>query len=90
MKSKLISLITCGLFLGSSAAAQMPENVAESRILTGWRDANGTHYAALEIMLAPGWKTYWRTPGDAGIPPQFNWSGSENLSAVGVSYPVPP
>ena len=33
----------------------------------------------LQIKLAPGWKTYWRTPGDAGIPPHFDWVGSENL-----------
>ncbi len=43
----------------------------------------------LQIKLAPGWKTYWRTPGDAGIPPYFDWSGSENLKDVSISWPLP-
>lgn len=45
--------------------------------------------AAIRIKLAPGWKTYWRSPGDAGIPPQFNWSGSRNLHGVGITWPAP-
>jgi DsbC/DsbD-like thiol-disulfide interchange protein len=36
-----------------------------------------------------GWKTYWRNPGDSGIPPAFDWSGSKNLKSVDVFYPVP-
>ncbi len=43
----------------------------------------------LQIKLAPGWKTYWRNPGDAGIPPRLNWDGSENLKAAMVSWPLP-
>jgi suppressor for copper-sensitivity B len=42
---------------------------------TGGRD---TLWLALEIRLAPGWKTYWRSPGESGIPAHFDWSGSEN------------
>ncbi len=45
--------------------------------------------AGLQLTLAPGWHTYWRAPGDAGIPPHFDWSGSENLSAVQVHWPTP-
>ncbi len=44
--------------------------------------------AGLEIRLTPGWKTYWRTPGD-GIAPEFDWSGSQNVAAVQVLWPVP-
>ena len=36
-----------------------------------------------------GWKTYWRMPGDAGIPPQFDWSGSQNVKSVEVLWPAP-
>lgn len=46
-------------------------------------------FAGIEIRLAPKWKTYWRTPGDTGIPPYFDWSGSENLKEAQVLYPVP-
>jgi len=45
--------------------------------------------AAIEIVLDPGWKTYWRTPGDAGIPPRFDFSGSENASGADIAFPAP-
>ncbi len=45
--------------------------------------------AAIEIRIEKGWKTYWRYPGDAGVPPHFDWSGSENLAAAEVQWPAP-
>jgi DsbC/DsbD-like thiol-disulfide interchange protein len=45
--------------------------------------------AGVEIRLAPGWKTYWRYPGDSGVPPQFDFSKSENVKSVQVSWPAP-
>ncbi len=48
-----------------------------------------TVVAGIEIQLAPKWKTYWRVPGDAGIPPAFDFSGSKNLKKSEVLYPVP-
>lgn len=45
--------------------------------------------AVIEIELDPGWKTYWRTPGDAGIPPRFDFSASENASGATIDYPAP-
>lgn len=47
------------------------------------------HRAGLEIRLAPGWKTYWRYPGDSGIPPHFDFAGSDNVRAVTVLWPAP-
>lgn len=52
-------------------------------------DAAGRVEAALEFRYAPGWHGYWRTPGDAGIPPSFDWSGSTNLGTPLVSWPAP-
>ena len=43
----------------------------------------------LEVELADGWKTYWRSPGDAGLPPSIDWSGSDNLAATALHYPAP-
>ena len=51
--------------------------------------AAGGINGGVEIELAEGWKTYWRMPGEAGVPPQFAWDGSGNLSGVQVSYPAP-
>ena len=43
----------------------------------------------LEFRLAPGWDIYWRSPGDAGLPPQIDWSGSRNLATAGFAWPAP-
>lgn len=44
---------------------------------------------AVEVTLEEGWKTYWRTPGDAGLGPAFDWAGSKNFKGARVSYPAP-
>jgi suppressor for copper-sensitivity B len=43
----------------------------------------------VEVRLDKGWKTYWRSPGDAGIPPQVAWDGSANLSGTEFFWPAP-
>jgi len=43
----------------------------------------------LQIRLEPGWKTYWRSPGDAGFPTRLEWSGSANLAAAETHWPLP-
>ncbi len=45
--------------------------------------------AGIEIRLDPGWKTYWRQPGDSGVPPALDFDGSENVNAVKVLWPAP-
>lgn len=70
-------------------SAQVPHDVARLEVLPGWREADGTHVAGFRISLAPGWKTYWRSPGDAGIPPRFSLSASNSLAGLRVSWPVP-
>jgi DsbC/DsbD-like thiol-disulfide interchange protein len=45
--------------------------------------------AGIEIRLKPGWHTYWRYPGDAGVPPRFDFAGSRNVQAVTVLWPAP-
>jgi suppressor for copper-sensitivity B len=43
----------------------------------------------LDITLKPGWKTYWRSPGDAGFPPTLSFDGSENVAKAEMAYPTP-
>lgn len=85
------SFIAAGLtaLMSLPAVAQSPGQVADISIVPGWRQADGNHVAGLSIRLAKGWKTYWRSPGDSGIPPSFNWSGSQNVEGVAVHFPVP-
>ena len=55
-----------------------------------WRDrAAARCCSAASPSAAPGWKTYWRTPGDSGVPPRFDFSKSENIEAVTVLWPAP-
>lgn len=75
--------------LASPARAQSFDNVVQLDVLPGWRNNDGSHTAALRISLNPGWKTYWRAPGDAGIPPQISWQGSRNVADITVVWPTP-
>jgi DsbC/DsbD-like thiol-disulfide interchange protein len=50
---------------------------------------DGLLRAGVEIRLAAGWKTYWRYPGDSGVPPVFDFSKSENAKSVSVLWPAP-
>ena len=43
----------------------------------------------LQLRLSPGWHTYWRTPGDAGVAPTIDWKGSENLAGAEIAWPAP-
>ena len=45
--------------------------------------------AALIVELKPGWKTYWRDPGDAGVPPQFSVTGGTNVTSARLDFPAP-
>src|SRR5713226_9169795 len=45
--------------------------------------------AGIEVRLDPGWHTYWRYPGDSGVPPTFDFAGSENVKSVTVLWPAP-
>ena len=51
--------------------------------------AGGALNLGLQFELEPGWKIYWRSPGEAGYPPVVDWSASENLTGARVAWPVP-
>lgn len=60
-----------------------------ARLVSSGGPVNGVYNAGVEIRLDPGSLTYWRNPGDAGVPPVFSFAGSRNLSSVKVIYPAP-
>jgi DsbC/DsbD-like thiol-disulfide interchange protein len=66
-------------------------NNGRVRLVAGAPAAAGAqaYLAGVEVGLAKGWKTYWRMPGDAGVPPMFDWEGSSNVASVRVLYPAP-
>ncbi len=71
------------------AGATTQDDILSATLRSGWQMDSGAHMAALDLTLAPGWKTYWRSPGEAGIPPSFDWSGSSNVKAVRLHWPAP-
>src|SRR4051812_16778178 len=65
---------------------------AAVRLIAGAQRGKGNvtvHRAGVEIRLAPGWKTYWRYPGDTGVPPRFDFSTSRNVKSIAVRWPAP-
>src|SRR5690242_5681822 len=58
------------------------------RLLAGSR-SGPVLLGGVAFQLQPGWKTYWRTPGDSGVPPRFDFSKSDNVEAVTVLWPAP-
>ncbi len=65
---------------------------SEARLIAGSmiKTAEAAYLCAgVEIRLDPGWKTYWRDPGDSGVPPTLDFAGSENVKAVTALWPAP-
>src|ERR1700687_2634903 len=58
------------------------------RLLAGSR-SGAVLRGGISFQLQAGWKTYWRSPGDSGVPPRFDFSKSENIEAVTVLWPAP-
>ncbi|MGE3528393.1 MAG: protein-disulfide reductase DsbD domain-containing protein [Methyloceanibacter sp.] len=61
------------------------------RLIAGTTGAEtgSARVAGIQLRMDPGWKTYWRNPGDSGVPPEFDWTGSKNLKSAEVLYPAP-
>ena len=62
---------------------------ASVRLIAAGIGPDGTLDAGIEIVLPDGWHTYWRSPGDAGIAPSFDFSASRNVASAEVSFPAP-
>ncbi|WP_425275310.1 protein-disulfide reductase DsbD family protein [Vibrio rhodolitus] len=59
-------------------------------LLTGEQQAlHKQVQAVLDVRLEGEWKTYWRSPGEAGIAPELNWTDSTNIEAVDWHWPIP-
>ena len=78
---------------GREASAQdaspwQREGHSAVRLLAGSR-SGPVLLGGIAFQLQPGWKTYWRTPGDSGVPPRFDFSKSDNVEAVTILWPAP-
>jgi suppressor for copper-sensitivity B len=74
----------------AAASGWAEEAQARVRLISAAQSLAGDEAAlGLEFDLQPGWKIYWRSPGDAGLPPRIDWAGSQNLQQAEVAWPVP-
>lgn len=56
---------------------------------TGVAPHASTVSLGVDIVLEEDWKTYWRSPGEVGLPPEFNWDGSQNVADIELQWPAP-
>src|SRR5689334_21572850 len=96
------AIIRAPVLLGLAAAAFASSLTARAQDASPWQSDSHSavrllarsHSGAvllggIAFQLQPGWKTYWRTPGDSGVPPRFDFSKSDNVEAVTVMWPAP-
>jgi DsbC/DsbD-like thiol-disulfide interchange protein len=85
------TLLTSSLAMQARAQDASPwqrDGHSAVRLLAGSR-SGAVLLGGIAFQLQRGWKTYWRTPGDSGVPPRFDFSKSENIEAVTVLWPAP-
>ena len=62
---------------------------SRARLVAGGEMSAGHYRAGLEVELAPATITYWRNPGEAGLPPSLSFEGSDNVASVNIRFPAP-
>ena len=89
-------IVNClATFISASTQAAISQwkgvEQGQVRLLTsgGLQGTNNHYLIGIEIALEPGWKTYWRNPGESGIPTEINFSSSSNLKNAETFYPIP-
>jgi DsbC/DsbD-like thiol-disulfide interchange protein len=85
-----LGLALAGAAYAGDASAWSEDLRSGMRLIAGRNMMNNIMLrAGIEIKMQPGWHTYWRYPGDAGVPPRFDFAGSENVKTAKVLYPAP-
>ena len=92
----LAAILACGTADATrgEAASATPWTASTNskvRLVAGraGEEAGRSRVSGIQLRMDPGWKTYWRNPGDSGMPPDFDWTGSKNLKSAEVLYPAP-
>src|SRR5262245_29639357 len=87
--ANLVLLVTAPAHAADASIWNGTQRSAVRLIAGGRSEDAATLRAGIELRLAPGWKTYWRYPGDSGIPPRFDFDKSRNVKSVTVRWPAP-
>jgi DsbC/DsbD-like thiol-disulfide interchange protein len=70
------------------ASPWLKDSHSAVRLLAGSR-SGAVLLGGIAFQLQPGWHTYWRNPGDSGVPPRFDFTKSDNVEAVTILWPAP-
>ena len=91
-----ISLFAVLLAVAPAPSGAVPQSTdwirhdhSELRMVRGIMRGDGSVELGIHIKLGEGWKTYWRVPGDSGLPAEFNWNRSANVHDLKVLWPAP-
>jgi DsbC/DsbD-like thiol-disulfide interchange protein len=90
-----LNVVVCLSFVAASPAVASSSAWIETQggnvrlVSAGEPGPDGRLRGVLEVALKPGWKTYWRDPGDAGVPPRIDVSASTNVSGADIDFPAP-
>lgn len=83
--------VACLISIGANAQDTSPwitDTYSAVRLIAGSR-SGAAFLGGIGFQLQPGWKTYWRNPGDSGVPPRIDFSKSENIESVTILWPAP-
>jgi DsbC/DsbD-like thiol-disulfide interchange protein len=83
-----VAALASGVVWAAGASSWHQGFHSRVRLIAGG-ERGGQVLAGIQIVLDDGFKTYWRTPGEAGLPPRFDWSGSRNAAAFDIRWPAP-
>ncbi len=85
-----IAMLLAGAARAADASPWVEDNYSGIRLIAGANKSGAEFlHAGVEIKMLPGWHTYWRYPGDSGVPPRLSFAGSDNVASVKVLYPAP-
>jgi DsbC/DsbD-like thiol-disulfide interchange protein len=86
----LLVLLSTSPTRAADASAWSQDSKSDMRLIAGAAKAGDAALrAGVEIKMQPGWHTYWRYPGDSGVRPRFDFSGSDNVKTAKVRFPAP-
>jgi DsbC/DsbD-like thiol-disulfide interchange protein len=88
LAASLLASTFAGEVRAEDASPWQKDGHSAVRLLAGSR-SGAVLLGGIGFLLQPGWKTYWRTPGDSGVPPRFDFSKSDNVEALTVLWPAP-
>ena len=85
----LASLQAVGDGASAATSERFEHDHGTVRLISGGARGGETLDLGLQFLMKPGWKVYWRSPGDAGFPPEVNWTGSTNFTGAKMAWPAP-